>query len=311
MRRQVRSVIPLCAVVAFLARLDAQSPTPFTAEDMQRVAAIQVLDVSDDGRRVAAAVRRQADNDVVDYRRFGDPTYLAPGRVAVQIFDTRTGAMDAPFKDLVNVRDAAWSRDGGRLALVLAREGDGPDRFPRTSLYVWDAAQKQLHEVPAKTAEPIAVNASLSWTPDGSSILVALRNADLDRDARARFKAVTEGPIIVHKSSDPFLEWDLLQRSARSRSLAMLDPVTGAVRAILPQGRLTSYQLARDGSFVTAMQDVTEKTDYDTIGGTDNNLVFVDARSGDSKIVAAGKGSQGNPAALVRRRAMVCLREEG
>jgi dipeptidyl aminopeptidase/acylaminoacyl peptidase len=293
MRRHARSFIPLCAFVVVLARLDAQSLTPVTAEDMQRVAAIQVLDVSDDGRRVAAAVRRPIDNDVVDYRRFGDPTYLTPGRIALQVFDTRTGTMDAPFKELVNIRDAAWSRDGSRLALLVAQDGDTPDRSPKTSLFVWDATQKSLHEVPAKTGEPIAVNTSLSWTPDGSSILVALRNADLDRDARARFKAVTEGPIIVHKSSDPFLEWDFLQKSARSRSLAMLDPTTGTVRALLPQGRLTSYQMSRDGSFVTAMQDVTEKTDYDTIGGTDNNLVFVDARTGESKVVAPAKDLKG------------------
>ena len=91
----------------------------------------------------------------------------------------------------------------------------------------------------------------------------------------------------------------------------MLDPVTGAVRAILPQGRLTSYQLARDGSFVTAMQDVTEKTDYDTIGGTDNNLVFVDARSGDSKIVAPAKDLKGTQLRWSDDGRLVCLREEG
>src|SRR5262245_6153202 len=147
MRRHVRPLILLCTLVFFAVRPDAQTPAPFTADDMQKIASIQVLDVSEDGRRIAATVRRQSDNDVVDYRRFGDPTYLAPARTALQIYDSRTGSMDSPFKELVNVRDAAWSRDGGRLALLVARDGETPDQFPGTSLYVWDAAQKTLNEV--------------------------------------------------------------------------------------------------------------------------------------------------------------------
>lgn len=118
-----------------------------------------------------------------------------------------------------------------------------------------------------KPARPVAVNSNLSWSPDGSAIIVALRSAELDREARRTFKALTEGPIIVHKSSDPFLEWDYLQRSTRTRAIAELDPRTGAVRELMPQGRISSYQVARDGSFMTVMQDVTEKTDYARAAG--------------------------------------------
>ena len=50
----------------------------FTAEDMLKVATASVLDLSDDGRRVAVSVRRAYDNAEVDNRRFGDPTYLSP-----------------------------------------------------------------------------------------------------------------------------------------------------------------------------------------------------------------------------------------
>ncbi|MGH3116236.1 MAG: hypothetical protein ACRD09_00590 [Vicinamibacterales bacterium] len=69
----------------------AQSAEPFTAEDMQRVATVNVLDLSDDGRLVAAAIRRPIDNPETDHGRFGDPTYLNPSRVSVVIVDTRTG----------------------------------------------------------------------------------------------------------------------------------------------------------------------------------------------------------------------------
>ena len=294
MRTPIRRLLPLLVVVVLARTASAQSAaTPFTAEDMLKVVSVSVLDVTEDGARVAATLRRPADNDTTDHRRYGDPTYLSPSKVTLQVIETRTGATQTLFKELVNVRDVAWSRDGRRLGVLLARDGATPQDFPRTTLYVWDAEKKALSEVPAKAPQPIAVNSSLAWTPDGTAIIVALRSPDSDREARAKFRALTEGPIIEHKSSDPFLEWDLLNRSARTRSIAALDPRTGTVRAILPQGRVTSYQVARDGSFLTVMEDVTEKTDYDSIGGSDNILKYVDARSGESRVILPAKELKG------------------
>jgi dipeptidyl aminopeptidase/acylaminoacyl peptidase len=290
--RPIVSALVCASVLSSFAGF-ALAQTPFTAEDISKVATVTVLDVSEDGRRIAASVRRTADNETNDHRRYGDPTYLAPSRVTLQIIDARTGDKDQPFKDLVNVRDAGWSRDGRQLAILLAREGAGAEAFPSTALYIWDAERKALTEVAVRGGLAVALNSTLSWTPDSSSLVVALRNPELDREARARFKAITDGPIIVHRSSEPFLEWDLLQRSARSRSLATIDPRTGAVRAILPQGRLTSYQPSRDGSFLTVMEDVTEKTDYDTIGGSDNVLKYVDAKTGAARTLVPAKDLKG------------------
>jgi dipeptidyl aminopeptidase/acylaminoacyl peptidase len=258
---------------------------------MLKVATISVLDMTDDGSRLATTIRRPIDSASVDHRRYGDPTYLAPARVTLEILDLKTGAKNAPFKELVNVRDAAWSRDGRRLAILLAQEAGKPDGFPTTSLYLWDAERKALTQV--RPSQPIAVNSNLAWTPDGTSLIVALRSPELDREARGTFKALTDGPIIAHKSSEPFLEWDLLNRSARTRTVAALDPATGAVRTVVPQGRISSYQVARDGSFMTIMEDVTSKTDYDTIGGTDNVLKMVDIKSGQSKLLVPAKDLKG------------------
>ena len=282
-QRRSRSVLLLALpLLALVSVTHAQGPSAFTAEDMAKVASVTVLDVSEDGRRVAAVVRRPADNETVDHRRYGDPTYLAPAQVTLQVIDTRSGTKDQPFKELVNVRDAAWSRDGRQLAVLLAHAPSNADAFPSTTLHVWDAERKALAEVALRGAV-VALNSSLAWSADGSSLTVALRNPELDREARARFQALTAGPVIVHTSADPFLEWDLLQRNMRSRSLAAVDVRTGAVRPLVQQGRLTSYQPSRDGSFVTVMEDVTAKTDYDTIGGTDNVLKYVDAKTGEAK----------------------------
>ncbi len=59
------------------------------------------------------------------------------------------------------------------------------------------------------------------------------------------------------------------------------------------------------------MEDVTEKTDYDTIGGTDNVLKYVDAKTGEAKSLMPASDLEGAPAALVGRWTMVRVREEG
>ena len=81
---------------------------------MLKVATASVLDLSEDGRRVAVGVRRLEDNAETNHRRFGDPTYVAPSMVELMVFDTRTGAVDRVVQGPMNVRQAAWSRDGSR-----------------------------------------------------------------------------------------------------------------------------------------------------------------------------------------------------
>jgi dipeptidyl aminopeptidase/acylaminoacyl peptidase len=207
------------------------------------------------------------------------------------VIDARTGATDRPFRTS-SARDAAWSRDGRQLAIIRGVEPTNTDAFPSTTLHIWNADQKTLSEVPVKDAM-VALNSSVSWTPDGTSLVVSLRNQELDREARARFKTITQGPVIVHKSERPVSR---VGPDAAKRAQPVAShhrPKTGAIRSVLPQGKLTSYQPSRDGSFLTVMEDVTEKTDYDTIGGTDNVLKYVDARTGETRILMPAKDLKG------------------
>jgi dipeptidyl aminopeptidase/acylaminoacyl peptidase len=270
------AVAAACAVFP-----SAQTGRPFTADDMLKVATASVLDLSDDGRRVAVGVRRPCDNAETDNRRYGDPTYLSPARVTLQVIDTQTGAIQSPFPGLVEVRQAAWSRDGKRLAILTASNG-----APAT-LHIWDADRKTLSEVPRKA--PVASGSGLEWTADDSRLIVALRNPDADTAAAARFKALTDGPIIVQSSKDPFLDWDDLQRALRTRAIASVNPATGEATTILPDRKVSSYRVSRDSRLVTFMEDVTEKTDYDTIGGTMNALRAVDASGGSPRTIAEAK----------------------
>ncbi|MBE3033701.1 MAG: hypothetical protein IMZ74_10955, partial [Actinobacteria bacterium] len=184
MRHTFRSATLLLALLAAARVASAQATAAFTAEDMLKVASLNVLDVSEDGTRIAATVRRGIDNPTVDNRRYGDPTYLSPAKVVLQVIDANTGAVDLPFRDtMVSVRDAAWSRDGKRLALLVAQDGSGAGGFPTTTLHIWDADRKTLTEVRTGPDARVAVNSNLAWTPDGSALVVALRSLELDRAA--------------------------------------------------------------------------------------------------------------------------------
>ena len=252
---------------------------PFTAEDMVKVVTASVLDLSDDGRRVAVSARRLADNAEVDNGRYGDPTYVAPAWVRLLVIDTTTGATQSPFKELVNIQQASWSPDGKRLAVLTAQNSGTPrlgqPSLPATRLWIWDADRALLADATPKGELALSVNSALDWLPDGQRLTVTCRPAAWERDGAARFAALTQGPIIVHSSKDPFLEWDALRRGLRRRVLAELNLATGQVATLVPESFVSGYSAARDGSFVMVLQDVTDKTDYDEIGGTVNDVKIV------------------------------------
>ncbi len=277
--------VVVASALTLAPRPAAQSLAPFTAEDMLKVATASILDLSEDGARVAIAVRTLADNAITDHRRFGDPTYAAPNMVDVIAYDTRSGRSEKVFKQLMNVRQAAWSPVGGRLALLTTAEN--AEHLPVITAWVWDASTRALAEVPRTPGAAIAATSDLMWLRDGSKLLVALRDPAQDRAAQAAFRKLVDGPIVVHTAKEPFLDWDGLRRADRTVSLAELDPRTGDARVRLPESKVTDYQLSRDGTFIVFREDVTEKTDYDVIFGTQNNVKI--ARDGATKTLLDAK----------------------
>ena len=258
-------------VAAALVAPAAQSLSPISAEDTLNIRTAAVLDFSEDGRRVAIGVRRLADNATTDHRRYGDPTYFAPSMVEAQVIDTRTGSAEKIGTGLMNVRQAAFTRDGARLAILTASEN--ATGLPVTALWIYDVGRKTLTEVPRQPNVLVAANSELSWTPDGSKLFVALRLPSDDVAAQAAFKKLVSGPVVV-QSSSAFLDWDAMSRKGRWRGLASIDPVTGGLAGphAVPAATITNYWLTRDGRQVAWLEDKTEKTNYDVIFGTDNAL---------------------------------------
>ena len=103
------------------------------------------------------------------------------------------------------------------------------------SLVVWPTGGGPAAPVTVKSADTIAPTSTLDWMPDGTRVVVSMRTAARERAAAERFNAVTRGPIIVHSSKDPFLEWDDLNRLNRWRTVVDVDVATGVVTTRVPE----------------------------------------------------------------------------
>ena len=236
----------------------------FSAEDMLKVVTASVLAMSDDGRLIAVSERRSYDNSESDHYRYGDPTYIAPSAVRLVVINTATGARTYPLGDrLAHVRQAAFSRDGARLGLITVSSSGV------LTLLVGPSTGTAA-PVPLKDPRLIATNSQLEWSVDGTAVILSLRTTQRDQQAAERFRTLTKGPIIVQSSSDPFLDWDALSREAKWRSVAEVQVASGVVTERVPERKLSNVQSTRDQRTLIFQEDVTEKTDYDVIGGTDN-----------------------------------------
>ena len=269
-----------------------QPATPLTAEDLLKVTT--AIGARRLGRRAPRGVHhapaaRQRHHGPPPLR---GPDYIAPAAVRLFVVDTGTGTSTPVLPALADIRQAAWSHAGTQLAFLHLQPG-GAATDPVVRLRVWDAGRGTLRDVALTGGARIAVNSGLAWSPDDTRLILALRSSARDDEARKRFKALTDGPIIVHSSKDPFLEWDDLGRTARWRSLAEVDLATGQPRIVLPERKLSSYTVARDGTFITFQEDVTGKTDYDVIGGTDNALRMVQTAGGEPVTIAEAKDLKG------------------
>lgn len=257
--------LPALALLVALP-LTAQQPNAFTVDDALNIVTYQIGDLSEDGRWLFATSGMRRDNIGVDNNRaFGDVTYIAPAPRTLWLFDTRSGQARAILPTKHTVLGSAWSPDGRHLALVLERNA-------KPSLEIWDRENGKLTLVSISAGKYVAENHDLRWTRDGN-VVFALRTDAWREQARAEFARLTTGPVIVQVGNDPFLAWDGMRRRNAVRSIVSYDPRTRQLREIVPERMVANYVLADDGSVVALSEDITKKTDYDVIFGTENRLV--------------------------------------
>jgi dipeptidyl aminopeptidase/acylaminoacyl peptidase len=275
--------VTMRAVVATTLLLTALSPVPaqptarqapFTANDALDVVTWSVADLSDDGQWLAATSTTRRASLGVDYRRDGDPSYIRPASARLWAIDTRTGDTRTVFPDSRNLRGVAWSPGARALAVLVLQDGDFVP-------VVWDRTTGRTRTLPVPAGHYVAENSDLRWTNDGTRLVLALRSNAWKQQVATEFERMTRGPIFVQDSRDPFLAWDALRRRGNVRSIHAIEVASGRATTLLPETMVGSYSVTTDDSILTYQEDITKKTDYDVIFGTEQKLMALRLAGGE------------------------------
>lgn len=272
--------VALALVLAVaLASAPAVAQSGFTVDDVLSVRGARVSALSDDGRWAVVALSSLQDRLGVDNHRIADPTYVSPGVAEVRVVDTGTGQGRALFPAPVQLQAAVWSPDGARLA-VLIRSGDAFE------YRIWERERNRFQRVRLPGGLEPAVGSRLNpvWTLDGATLVLPLRAADWAGRAGSAFRRLVDGPVVVMSSADPFLDWEAVRRMGGLHVLAAYDVATGRAREVLPETMLLDLDVTADGRLRYTI-DITEKTDYARILGTDGRVVVRGLDGGEPVVV--------------------------
>ena len=278
-----RSRPPLMVFLLVLAVLSpsavaAQEQQPFTVDDLLNLASLRVNHMTDDGSLLVGSVSRRRARLGNDYTRYGDPTYLSPGTSEIVLIDGNTGERTALFDEPVQIAASALSPDQAHLAFFL-REGDD------WTLQVCELARRRTRPIRLRTEKEIASGSTLRWLPDGSGLLIQLRADGWRERARQAFLDLTEGPIIVHDSRQPFLRWDELRNLNSLTIPAIVSLDRGEVTELLPEGNYGSLRLAEDGTLLSFTENFPLETVYARSGGTEYELSWLDLENNERTVL--------------------------
>jgi len=239
-----------------------------TANDLLDVATATVADLSDDGRWIALSVSQRRDALGVVAARTGDPTYIQQANVELFAIDARTLARTPVFAGKKPVRGATWSPDASRLAyLEVVNE--------RFRLVVWERATGRSTVARLAPGTYVAESSELRWNGAGTALHFALRRDAWRTSTQDRFANPVTGPIthLNGQEKEPFLPWEALRREGNRRAIAAWTPATQRVEVLIPEGMIGDWQVSPDGAVRVWNDDITPRTDYETIMGRSERLL--------------------------------------
>lgn len=245
--------------------VQAQQVRPFTTQIALDVRSPQVAAITDDGERIVVTARTRRGRLDTDHERFGDPTYVAPSLISAMVIDTRSGERTWLHEEPAQVSDFAWSADGARLAYFFY---DGS----AFHLQIFEVEDGTTREVVPRTDKAIASSSPLVWSPDGETLLLALRPSGWEERAREAFYAMTDAPVIVQDSRNDFLAWDRVRNIGDEQITVLVTVDDGSVRELLDDVAPRDLGFSPDGARITYSTAVPTKTTYTRRDGTDYGL---------------------------------------
>lgn len=260
-------------LIAGLLALAPQTPAdPLRAADLLDITTATVADLSDDGRWLALTTSRRRDALGVVAARDGDPSYLRVVPVELFAIDTRTLERRPVFAGKRPVRGVTWSPDGTRLAYLEVVED-------RSRIVVWERATGRTTVSRMPAGSYVAENSELRWNAAGTQLHFSVRTEAWRTQVQERFATIVRGPItrLGSPEQEPFLPWEALRREGNRRAVASWTPGTQRVETLIAEGMIGAWSVSPDGGVRVWNDDITKRTDYETImGRTERVLARVD-----------------------------------
>ena len=249
--------------IASFLTLAPQTPADsLRAADLLDIATATVADLSDDGRWLALTMNRRRDALGIVAARDGDPSYLRVVPAELFAVDTRTLERRPVFAGKRPVRAATWSPDGTRLAYLDVVDD-------RSRIVVWERASGRSTVSRLTAGSYVAENSELRWNAAGTQLFFALRAEAWRTQVQERFATMVHGPItrLGSPEQEPFLPWEALRREGNRRAVAAWTPATQRVETLIAEGMIASWSVSPDGAVRVWNDDITKRTDYETIMG--------------------------------------------
>lgn len=239
----------------------ASQQDAFTVDDVFDVSTLRVLDVAPSGDWVVVGATDLRGRLGTVAARTGDPTYVSPFRMHLQLVSTSNGQSVDVLPERATVAAARFSPDGERLALLVRRD----DQY---RLALFDVASQSLSWPPLPAAMRLAGEQGQApiWMSD-DQLLLPVRDRGWAAAAAEEFERLTEGPITEYKGDDPFLAWEALRRQGAEVGLMQLDLADGEVTSVMESTQLGRGGIDLAGDHLVYEADITEKTSYDVIFG--------------------------------------------
>ena len=266
---RLRTLALLAFALVMAGPLHGQQKRPFDTHIALDVRTPSIAALTDDGRFAVVTVRTRRGRMVTDHARFGDPTYVAPNRLGVLILDVANGTDYWLHEDPVQVRSLTTSPDGTRLGYLRLENGSW-------SLRIHDLGSNTTRTVALQTELEISSGSSLTWLPDGGSVVLGVRPRGWERRARNAFEALTQAPVIVQDSRDDFLAWDGVRNIAAEELTVRVSLDDGAVSTLLIDIRPENIVFTDDSEVMTFQTATRTKTSYTRSDGTDYALWRLD-----------------------------------
>ncbi|MCP4709550.1 MAG: S9 family peptidase [Planctomycetes bacterium] len=250
----------------------------FTIDDYFKVKSMRVSGMTKDGQWLICSFSTSSDRLARDNYRYADPTYVAPSLSEMKLMNTTTGEQLDLYEGKRQISGFTMSEDEMQVAYFEVK-GD------EYHLMVRHREDEAAREIDVSEHGEIASNSHLIWADNGQKLFFALREDGWKEESKEMFETAANGPVIIHDTDEPFLKWDAMKNRDQLKVPVMYDREAERLTKLLPELKLQSIRVTKNGQYMIFERNLTEKTSYERGGRKRQMEVLEIGRSSEPRVL--------------------------